>query len=224
MLAGRPTKDNAAYDFASAGNVPVLYEGRVMPIDSLAQNSLRVISGRSYLEKDGQSIAALQWLLDLQGREDQADDYQIFRIDFPDILNLLNLDHTRTRFSFNEIVKNHEQLEDQLNKLQGLDSALRHLSEKAGGFARSSEALSAAARCGWPVSFSAAGRGREMADCRRSFAGEYRSEQNERRLALGVDDARCVSSERSGHVQRDCRGICRLSQAENAGRDESREL
>ena len=75
-------------------------------------------------KKTARASPLLKWLLDkLQGREDQADDYQIFRIDFPDILNLLNLDHTRTRFSFNEIVKNHEQLEDQLNKLQGLDSA-----------------------------------------------------------------------------------------------------
>ena len=52
------------YDFAGFGRLPVVSDGRVLPFDSLARNTLRIISGHDTLERDGKKIQAVQWLLD----------------------------------------------------------------------------------------------------------------------------------------------------------------
>jgi ABC-type transport system involved in cytochrome c biogenesis permease subunit len=119
---GKPAADSRDFDFSAAACIPVSYEGRVMPIDSLARNSLRIITGHSYVTtNDKQQIPALQWLLDVQARPERADDYKIFRVDYPDLLDLLGVDHSRNLFSFNEILNARDKLQEQLVKLQGID-------------------------------------------------------------------------------------------------------
>ena len=115
---GRPAADSRDFDFSSAACIPVSYEGRVMPIDSLARNSLRIITGHSYvLTKDKEQIPALQWLLDVQARPERADDYQIFRVDYPDLLDLLGVDHSRElASSFNEILNARDKLQEQASE------------------------------------------------------------------------------------------------------------
>ena len=55
------------YEF---GKLPLVYEGRVKPYDTLARNSLQILSGRQevgVLEREGRSriaLPAIRWLLD----------------------------------------------------------------------------------------------------------------------------------------------------------------
>ena len=47
FAAGRPPKIDSPFDLNAFGRIPISYEGRVMPLDTLARTSLRVMSGKS---------------------------------------------------------------------------------------------------------------------------------------------------------------------------------
>src|ERR1700722_6955911 len=78
------------FDIAGFGRLPVLLDGRIQPLDSVARNSLLSISGRSIVRlTNGTSLSALQWLIETMTRPEQADDLQVFRVQHPDLEGLL---------------------------------------------------------------------------------------------------------------------------------------
>ncbi len=84
--------------------VPVYFDGRLQPIDSVARNSLRALNGKASTETpDGRKIEAVEWLWDLICRPEVAMGYPTFRIDNPEILAGLKLDTDRKRFTPDEI-------------------------------------------------------------------------------------------------------------------------
>ncbi|HMB95223.1 MAG TPA: cytochrome c biogenesis protein CcsA, partial [Tepidisphaeraceae bacterium] len=87
----QPAKESGPFDLDEFSQLPVTYEGRTMPLDSLARNSLRIISGRSQVAADSGEVSAAQWLADVFAQPSKANSYKIFRIDHPDILSLLSL-------------------------------------------------------------------------------------------------------------------------------------
>jgi ABC-type transport system involved in cytochrome c biogenesis permease subunit len=120
LMQGRAPKAVNGFDIAGFARVPVLYEGRVMPMDSLARNSLRVISGKAEVHDGDKSTPAIQWLLDTLAQRDTAGTYRIFRIDHPEIVSLLKLDSQRDVFSFNEIAAQGSALDQQFKLLSDL--------------------------------------------------------------------------------------------------------
>ena len=79
-----PGREDGAYNVHEFASLPVSFEGRVQPFDSLARNSLRVLSGRETLAVAGTTkrMPAARWLLDVIARPEKAEDYEIFRICF----------------------------------------------------------------------------------------------------------------------------------------------
>ncbi len=73
------------------GQIPVVYEGRVKPLDTLARNALTILSGREELKNGKQKISAMQWLLDTVTGTSAAENYRIIRIDNLDVLETLGL-------------------------------------------------------------------------------------------------------------------------------------
>ena len=74
------------------GRLPVGFEGRVKPFDTLARNSLRVISGRNTFRDDNNTAQpAIRWLLDEVTNSDQAGHHRVFRIESLDVLATLGL-------------------------------------------------------------------------------------------------------------------------------------
>jgi ABC-type transport system involved in cytochrome c biogenesis permease subunit len=94
-------------DIHAFGRLPVVFEGRVKPYDTLARNSLRVISGRnSYRDEQGRSQPAIRWLLDEITQSVDAGEHKVFRIESLDVLAVLELERrSGFRYSFNEIQK-----------------------------------------------------------------------------------------------------------------------
>jgi ABC-type transport system involved in cytochrome c biogenesis permease subunit len=105
-------------DLAAAGRIPVVYEGRVKPLDTLARNALKVVSGRETLKvpKSGYPISssdenpkmksqpAMRWLLDLISGNENAARHRVFRIDNPQVLGLLSLNRRESHlYSLDEI-------------------------------------------------------------------------------------------------------------------------
>ncbi len=98
------------YEFAK---LPVSYEGRIKPYDSLAINTLQFLSGRQELAlidtqgKVEEKKPAIRWLLDVISGREESDDYPIFRIENIDLIQTLGLEPRpgSWRYSWNEIMR-----------------------------------------------------------------------------------------------------------------------
>jgi ABC-type transport system involved in cytochrome c biogenesis permease subunit len=113
LSAGRPPKLETAFDLNTFARVPISYEGRVMPLDTLARVSLRVISGKSELRTGDGKRPAIQWLADVLANPRAAEQYKSFRIDHPDLKNLLALDASEKMFTIDQIMARVDQLNQQ---------------------------------------------------------------------------------------------------------------
>ena len=108
-------EDQAASQY-NFGTLPIVFEGRVKPYDTLARNSLRVISGKeTFVDSEGEKQPAIRWLLDVISDPDseRTRSYQVFKIDHPElVMNLFDLTRRKGgRYSIGE-------LEPQLDKFQ----------------------------------------------------------------------------------------------------------
>ena len=95
---------------------PVSAEGRVKPMDTVARNALMVLSGKSELRHEGQTISAVQWLADAIARPEVARSYPVFRVDHPDVLTLIGSDPEsggRHRFSVDDLVPHFDKIAEQ---------------------------------------------------------------------------------------------------------------
>lgn len=92
------------YEF---GELPVLYQGRAKPVDTLARNSLRIISGKqTFKDENGDTQPAIKWFLDTIANPEAAFKHKVFRIENPDLLQTLDLKKREGfRYSFEEFIK-----------------------------------------------------------------------------------------------------------------------
>ena len=65
LSSGRPPKHHGPFDLNQFARIPLSHEGRVMPLDTLARVSLRVMSGKSELRTDHGKLPAIRWLAQL---------------------------------------------------------------------------------------------------------------------------------------------------------------
>lgn len=89
------------YEF---GKLPLLYEGRAKPIDTLARNSLLMISNRDYFEDgNGNRQPAIRWFLDVIANPRQAAKHRVFRIENFEVQGTLGLEPRKGyRYAFDE--------------------------------------------------------------------------------------------------------------------------
>lgn len=102
-------------DLQAFGRLPLAFEGRIKPLDTLARTTLRQISGKqTATDGDGDRQPAIRWLLDLAGNRERALNYTVFRIDNPDLLQTLDLERRAGYlYSFEEIRPKLKELTDQ---------------------------------------------------------------------------------------------------------------
>lgn len=82
------------------GRLPLVYEGRVKPFDTLARNTLRQISNYQTFEDDSgkepvKKQAAIKWLLDVISSSPDAFKHKVFRIENLDVLQTLGLERRK---------------------------------------------------------------------------------------------------------------------------------
>ena len=151
----RPVGDKGDYLLQRFGSLPVVDQGRIKPLDTLARTSLMVISNKQTTYHDGtsatserdekaghQKVPAIRWLLDVLARPEQARGYNIVRIDHPDVLAIMGVTEERKYFSVHEIVHHGEVLNDQVERARRMDAgdrtpyhgALLRLSEQLGNY------------------------------------------------------------------------------------------
>ena len=87
------------WDYQEFGRLPVIAEGRVKPLDSVARNALLQLREKqtANLEpwkewyQSPKIIPAIEWLATVMMKPEVADTWPVFRIDNPDVKGLLNL-------------------------------------------------------------------------------------------------------------------------------------
>jgi len=93
-----PRKDTG-FAFSEFGRIPVVFNGRVQPVDSLARNSLTQIreKDKANLEpwkgwtESPKVISATEWLLTVMTHPEVSDGWKVFRVDHPELKALLKL-------------------------------------------------------------------------------------------------------------------------------------
>jgi len=97
MKAVPPGAKSKAMDLYAFGKIPVQHKGRIQPIDSVARNTLVIITGgrQEYdVRVDGRekTFPAAKWLLEVVARTpDEVAALAVFRIDDPDLRSWLGL-------------------------------------------------------------------------------------------------------------------------------------
>ncbi len=139
----RDARPKAGFDVADFGRLPVLLGGRVQPLDSVARNSLLIISGKSTVPygpghsmlfgiKSQARMTATEWLLETMTQPQFANALKIFRVQHPDLEGMLGGDKAGLEyFSFDDLT----------NQLEHLDSQVRTILQSEEGKGDDAEKL-----------------------------------------------------------------------------------
>lgn len=109
------------------GRLPVLVNGRIQPLDTVARTSLLSIRGKQELREGRTSIPAVKWLGEVLFDPRHADERKAFLIHDPDVLGLFGWEqkeglHT---FSFNELRPHFAEIDRQAQLADGLEPQKR---------------------------------------------------------------------------------------------------
>jgi ABC-type transport system involved in cytochrome c biogenesis permease subunit len=93
------TPKDADFAYTEFGRIPVVFNGRVQPMDSLARNTLLQLREKQtanlepwkgWNEKP-KVIPAIEWLANVMMKPEAADEWPVFRIDHPELIASLKL-------------------------------------------------------------------------------------------------------------------------------------
>lgn len=139
-LIPRPEK---GFHLGEMGRLPVLLNGRVQPLDSVARNTLLQLRGKSTApiklhfsvfdpQKRGQSMSAMAWMLELMVKPEVADTRKVFRIDHPELVALLKLPEVDPEkgedgkhFSWNDLEPQFDEIQKQSRQASAVEGPAR---------------------------------------------------------------------------------------------------
>ncbi len=126
----RTPKNPAAFDVNGFSRLPILVNGRIKPLDTVARASLLQLQGRQTITTpDQRALLPIEWLLDVGFKPELADTYQTFEIVHPDLLALFSLSMAdgqgKKRFAYNQLSKSFGELDRQAKLAGQTDGAVR---------------------------------------------------------------------------------------------------
>ncbi|MEX2286629.1 MAG: cytochrome c biogenesis protein CcsA, partial [Planctomycetaceae bacterium] len=109
-----------------------VFQGRIEPIDTLARNSLRIISDRqTFIDGDGRRQPAIRWLLDVIAKPEIAAEHRVFRIEYPEVLSALELEARKGfRYSYAELEAHKAEIAKEARLARAHESALLSVYQK----------------------------------------------------------------------------------------------
>ena len=107
------------------GELAVQYQGRIKPLDSLARNSLRIVSDRySYKDAAGDEQPAMRWFLDILARPDRGFSHRTIRIENDRVIELMGLQRRDgLRYAIDELRPNLQALSKEARRAASKDDA-----------------------------------------------------------------------------------------------------
>ncbi len=129
-------KPRSEFDIEGFGNLPVLVNGRLKPMDTVARTSLLMFQGRQNISTpSGERLHPTEWLLDVLFRADLADRYQHFEVVHPDVLALFQIKEEdgagKKRFSYAQLSPRLAELDRQAQLAGQIEAQLRNPFQKA---------------------------------------------------------------------------------------------
>ncbi|MCJ8329156.1 MAG: cytochrome c biogenesis protein CcsA [Lentisphaeria bacterium] len=115
-VSGFKVKDDPDYDFNEFAKLPVVFHGRIKPIDTVARNTLMVLYGKQSFKHEGTRISAVKWMVELM-TDEKSDRYKIIRIDHPKLLKMMSLSTKEKYFSFDELKQFGEGINESAKKI-----------------------------------------------------------------------------------------------------------
>jgi ABC-type transport system involved in cytochrome c biogenesis permease subunit len=153
----RPPAAKTDFDLASFGRLPVLVNGRIKPLDTVARTSLLVMQNRQRVSdptiKTPFVESPIEWLADSLFNPAKADTYPTFKIDSPEVLDLVGISpkdtkivydnatmstlaifdfvpKQRTRFSYNQLRPKLAEVDRQARLAEPIENGLRSSFQK----------------------------------------------------------------------------------------------
>jgi ABC-type transport system involved in cytochrome c biogenesis permease subunit len=141
----RPAPDKT-FAFGEFGKLPILSNGRVQPMDSLARNSLLQIREKQEANLEPwkgafgkpKIISATEWLATVMMNPAAADQWPVFRVDNQELISLLKLPgkdlaqkHDGKQYSWNEIQPALQSLDSETARIEKIEASQRNAYEKA---------------------------------------------------------------------------------------------
>jgi ABC-type transport system involved in cytochrome c biogenesis permease subunit len=143
----QPPRDKT-FAFSKFGKLPLVFNGRLKPMDSLARNSLLQIyeeqtfntePWKSWAEKP-KNIPATEWLANVMMNPQVADAWPVFRVDNPDLITLLKLPERNLaqqedgeHYSWNQIAPSFDALNRENERVEKIQQSERAAYERAVG-------------------------------------------------------------------------------------------
>lgn len=114
------------FEMQKFGRLPVLLNGRIKPLDTVARNSLLIIHGRQTLSTDHGTLSAIDWLSEVMMNSNEANLRKIFIIRNPETLAALGWTAEAGKyFSFRELSSHLRDIEGQAALAEKVDAQLR---------------------------------------------------------------------------------------------------
>lgn len=134
------------FDTQAFGRLPVLLNGRVKPLDTVARTSLLMMQGRQRVATvQGAPVSHVAWLLDVLYRPQVANHYPVFEVTHPELLVLLDVTSEagagKKRFSLQQFSAKLADLDRQAKLADGTERAIRTSFQRAVVQLRDSVAL-----------------------------------------------------------------------------------
>jgi len=139
----QPPRDTG-FAFHEFARLPLVFNGRLKPMDSLARNSLLEIREKQTLNTepwkdwDPKIISANEWLINVMMNPEVADAWPVFRIDNPDLVTLLKLPEANPaqqqdgkHYSWNQIAPSFDLISKENERVQKIESVERSAYERA---------------------------------------------------------------------------------------------
>ena len=139
-----PPKDKD-FAYSKFGKLPVVFDGRLKPMDSLARNSLLQINEMQEFDTEPwkemwqkhQTIPAIEWLANVMMNPQVADNWPVFRVDNPDLIAFLKLPDRNTEqhldgehYSWNQIEPALDAFDKENTRVEKIESAIRNAYER----------------------------------------------------------------------------------------------
>ena len=138
------TPKDKTFAFQEFGRLPLTANGRVVPMDSLARNSLLAIREKQTVNTEPWKswnekpviLSATEWLANVMMNPAVADNWPVFRLDNPDLVSLLKLPDKGAQsdgkhYSWNQIQPALDTFDKENQRVQKIESANRTAYENA---------------------------------------------------------------------------------------------
>ena len=114
------------FELRQFGRLPVLLNGRIKPVDTVARNSLLIIHGKQTLATERGDLTPMDWLAEVMMKPAQADRRKVFVIRNADTLAALGWKPEGEKyFAFQEFVPHLQEIEQQAALAQKVETQVR---------------------------------------------------------------------------------------------------